>query len=51
MKKFTLFLLLFCLGFIFQATAQEKTKVYGNFGIEVAFDPMFTRLNHKNHAL
>ena len=34
MKKSTLFLLLFGLGFVFQATAQNKTVVYGNLGAE-----------------
>ena len=34
MKKSTLFLLLFSLGFIFQATAQHKTVVHGNLGME-----------------
>ena len=34
MKKSTLFLLLFALGFVFQATAQHKTVVYGNLGME-----------------
>ena len=34
MKKSTLILLLFSLGFIFQVTAQEKTKIYGNLGME-----------------
>ena len=34
MKKSTLFLLFFCLGFAFQATAQHKTVVYGNLGVE-----------------
>ena len=33
MKKYTLFLLLFCLGFIHYATAQYKTVVYGNLGV------------------
>ena len=33
MKKTTLFLLLFCLGFACQATAQHKTIVYGNLGV------------------
>ena len=34
MKKSTLFLLLFALGFVFQATAQNKTVVYGNLSVE-----------------
>ena len=33
MKKSTLFLLLFGLGFIHHATAQNKTVVYGNLGV------------------
>lgn len=33
MKKTTLFLLLFCLGFACQAIAQNKTVVYGDLGI------------------
>jgi hypothetical protein len=33
MKKTTLFLLLFCLGFAYQATAQHKTIVYGDLGV------------------
>jgi hypothetical protein len=33
MKKTTLFLLLFCLGFACQATAQHKTVVYGDLGV------------------
>ena len=33
MKKSTLFLLFFCLGFAFQATAQHKTVVYGDLGV------------------
>ena len=33
MKKATLFLLLFCLGFIHYAMAQHKTVVYGNLGV------------------
>ena len=34
MKKSTLFLLLFGLGFIHHASAQNKTVVYGNLGVE-----------------
>ncbi len=34
MKKATLILMLFCLGFISPAKAQQKTVVYGHLGME-----------------
>lgn len=34
MKKATLILMLFCLGFISLAKAQQKTVVYGHLGME-----------------
>lgn len=46
MKRICLFFTLLCLGITFSATAQQKTKVYGNLGVE----NVNIRVNNTTHG-